>query len=169
MSRLDIFWLVPALFALHNIEEVAGIFNSYPQELFPGRRRIDPTRFLIAVGLLTFLVTTGTTWSILHPELDVSVPLVAGFQALVLVNSIFPHLVMFLKQGSYHPGLVTAGLINIPFSFYFFERVVTSEQMSLKGLLGMLVVAPFLMVLFIQGSLAAAKLIHSAIQDHTRN
>jgi len=45
-------------------------------------------------------------------------------QVLVLLNAIVPHLYLSLRYHVYNPGVVTALLVNIPFSLYFLGGIV---------------------------------------------
>jgi hypothetical protein len=162
MSHPAIFWLVPVLFALHNLEEGLGLFIQPGQAMIPGGKEYHPSQFIIGVVLLTILVIAGTAWGMSHPEAQISFAVIAGFQAVIFMNAVFPHLVALYKTKRYHPGLGTAVLINIPFSLFLFGKMIFEGWIDIGILLGLLAAAPILMILFIQGALAAASKIHSA-------
>ena len=68
-----------------------------------------------------------------------------AIQAILFVNAFVPHIVMTVKMKLYSPGLITAVLINIPFTIYLFTRAFNEHRIT-PGLMVMLfLAAPFAM------------------------
>ena len=157
MTNPGLLWLVPVLFTLHNIEELVGSLLQPHQIAVPGRKELPPAQIQIAAGLLTMMVWGGSAWGMNHLRNAFSIPLIIGFQAVICVNSLFPHLVFAIRERRYHPGLYSAVAVNLPFSFYLFYLFVAEGMISLQLLAGLLAAGPVLMVLLIRGALAAAR------------
>lgn len=114
--------------------------------------RIHPTvttrQFVVAVALLTvagFLITYA---ALEHMDPSTGYILVLGIQAILLVNAFLPHLAATIRFRMYSPGVVTAVLITIPFSYYLFRRALTSDILTWTHFWILLALAPFAMVLF---------------------
>jgi hypothetical protein len=143
-----VLWLVPVFFILHNIEEVPfmeGWSKRLPLKMHP---IVSTRQFVIAVTFLTissFLVTyLALEW--LHNSTGIL--LILGIQLVLAFNAFVPHLVSTLRFRMYSPGLVTAMLITIPFSFYLFQRALNEHYLSWPQFWILLGVSPFAMVLF---------------------
>ena len=54
-------------------------------------------------------------------------------QSLFLVNVFVPHVPAAVALGGYAPGVVTAVLVNLPYSVYFLRRSVSEGVVSRSG------------------------------------
>jgi hypothetical protein len=150
-------WLVPVFFTLHNIEEVPFMENwskRLPLKIHP---RITTRQFVIAVTFLTlagFLVTYIASES-LHNRTDYL--FVLGIQAILLFNAFVPHITSTIGFRMYSPGVVTAVILTLPFSWYLFHRALTETVLNLQQFWVLLGIAPFGTVIFALLSLRIGK------------
>jgi Protein of unknown function with HXXEE motif len=159
LSYTSVQWLAFAFLALHNLEEALTIRAYFPRigELL---REHAPASLVSTVPTLAefYAALAGAT---IFPLILVAVAttgkptqfkfyLVALVQAQVLLNVFVPHVPAAFALGGYAPGLVTAVLINLPFSVYFFRRSLNESRVTRRGLLVMLLVALPLLLLSIR-------------------
>ncbi len=153
MSILDsvpfdrLLWLVPFFFMIHNLEE-APLMESWSKRL---PLRIHPVvstkQFAIAVTFLTLCVFALTYFGVeIWPPM-IGYLVVLGIQMILTFNAFVPHLLSTIRFRFYSPGLVSALLITLPFSFYLFDRALTESLLTWNQLWILLAVAPFVMVI----------------------
>jgi len=114
--------------------------------------KIHPTvttrQFVIAV---TFLTLTGfllTYFGVEYLQSTRGYLLVLGIQMILLFNAFIPHIVSTIRFRIYSPGVVTAILITLPFSYYLFQRAFREGVLSWQQFWILLGIAPFAMVIF---------------------
>jgi hypothetical protein len=158
LSYRSLQWLAFALLALHNLEEGLTMRRYLPriEELlrehapsFLSSSTPTPAQFYAALAgatlfplLLVVIATTGRASKFKSY-------LVALVQAQVFLNVFVPHVPAAFLLGGYAPGLVTAVLVNLPFSIYFFRRSLDESRLTHRGLAIMLPVALPLLLLSI--------------------
>ena len=159
LSYRSLQWLVLAFLALHNLEE-ALTMRAYLPRLHELLREHAPAslisnmpttaQFYAALAaatiiplILVFVATNG------KPS-KFKFYLVAIVQAQVCLNVFVPHVPAAFVLGGYAPGLLTAVLINLPFSVYFFRRSLNESRVTRKGLLVMLLIALPLLLLSVR-------------------
>ena len=159
LSYTSMQWLAFAFLALHNLEEGLTMpiyfprINELLREHAPAplaSAMPTPAQFYVALAgatifplMLIVIATTG------RPS-KIKFYLVALVQAQVLINVFVPHVPAAFALGGYAPGLATAVLVNLPFSFYFFRRSLNESRITRRGLLLMLLVALPLLLLSIR-------------------
>jgi hypothetical protein len=145
-------WLVPVLLTIHNLEEaiVMPAFIEKRNASVQGRMQgivppITYKQFLIALAIITIipyliaLFWLNRRWAMY---------LLVGLQVVMLIN-VCAHTLMALFLRGYAPGLVTALVINLPFSVYLLKRAVGERWMSGKAValmfpIGLLIHGPVL-------------------------
>jgi hypothetical protein len=142
-------WCLFAAFLLHNIEEGATIRAYLPRSRTLAHQiygvadvavRVTPASFQLALvavsaaGLVTVLL--GRRWPFL--------PIVLA--AVMLVNVVLPHVPAAVALGGYSPGLVTAVLVNLPYSVWFLRRSLQEGFVSRRGIVAAIVALPMLIV-----------------------
>lgn len=163
MSFLDslpferLLWLVPVFFLLHNLEE-APFMESWSRTL-PSKihSAVSTRQFTIAVTFLTlagFLLTYLGIRFLAHP---IGYVLILGLQAILLFNAFVPHIAASIRFRRYSPGVVTAVLITLPFSYYLFRRALDEPIINWNELWILFAMAPFAMVIFASLSLQIGK------------
>lgn len=161
MSRKMLLWLVPLFLTVHNLEEalLMPAFIEKRNASVPGEMRglIPPVtyrQFLTALVIITVipyviaLFWLGRRWAVY---------LLIGFQVVMLIN-VFAHSLMAIFLGGYTPGLVTALLINLPFSLYLLRRAVGEGWISKRAVMWM-----FPLGLLIHGPALAALMLLSGV------
>jgi len=154
MSFLDSFsfdrllWLVPIFFMLHNLEE-APFMESWSKRLPFKIHPIATTRqFGIAVTILTLAGFLITYFGVEYLANSTGYLIVLGIQAILLFNAFIPHIAATVRFHMYSPGVISAVLITLPFSFYLFRRALDDNLLSWNQFWGLLGLAPFAMVIF---------------------
>ena len=128
-SRPRVLWLIPLLLAVHNAEE-AFLFPRYLPlvvgRLPEGWRHIAGALTLGQVGtalaLVTLIPLLLAIWAARQPDSAIPLWLLLLVQATVLLNVLWHVSTAAVVFGGYAPGLVTAVLINLPFSIYLLRR-----------------------------------------------
>ena len=140
-------WFVPFFFMLHNMEE-APFMESWSKRLPLKVHPIVSTKqFVIAV---TFLTLTGFILTFLTVEIwkqPIGYLLVLGIQMALAFNAFVPHIFTTIRFRLYSPGVVSALLITLPFSFYLFRRALTENLLTWNQLWILLGLAPFVMII----------------------
>ncbi len=159
LSFAQILWLVPIFFTLHNLEE-APFMERWSKRL---PLKIHPTlstrQFVIALiflTLATFLLTFIALNFLGHAT---GYLLILGIQAIFLFNAFIPHIGSTIRFRMYSPGVVTAVVIVLPFSFYLYRRAFAENIMTVSQFWIMLGIAPVAMVFFIFLSLSIGKVL----------
>jgi hypothetical protein len=154
-------WLVPVFLMLHNMEE-APLMEKWSKQL---PLKVHPTvstkQFVIAVVLLTI---GGYLLTFLGLEVLPSPAgylLIFGIQLILAFNAFVPHLLSTIRFRLYSPGLITAHLITLPFSFYLFRRALTEGLLTWTQFWILLAIAPVAMVELAAISLQAGKALES--------
>ena len=163
MSFLDslsfdrLLWLVPVFFTLHNLEE-APFMESWSKHLPLKIHPVISTRqFIIAVTFLTVAGFLVTYFGVKYLANQTGYLIVMGIQAILLVNAFVPHIASTIRFRMYSPGVVTAILITLPFSFYLFRRALRENMISGAQFWILLGIAPVAMVIFAYLSLQLGK------------
>jgi Protein of unknown function with HXXEE motif len=148
VDRANLLWSIPALFTIHNLEEALTMKRYLPvaREMIPELRRRVPARLRWLVREYTYrqlmilvVILTTAAWAIaIFGGLDQPAS-GAGYALLalraVLFLNVFAHVGgAFLFRG-YAPGLVTAVLINLPFSWVVFTTAWNEHWYSATTLL----------------------------------
>jgi hypothetical protein len=141
-------WLVPIFFAIHNLEE-APFMESWSKHL---PLKIHPTvttrQFTIAVTFLTIVAFLVTYIGVEYLHNSTGFLIVLGIQAILLFNAFIPHIATTIRFRLYSPGVVTALLLTLPFSFYLFSRGLNERILTWTQFWILLGIAPFAMVIF---------------------
>jgi hypothetical protein len=140
-----VLWLVPLLLAIHNAEE-ALLFPRYLPlvlgRLPEGWRALAGAVTLGQVGtalaLVTLIPLLLAVWAFRRPDSDVPVWLLLLVQATVLLNVLWHVATAVVVFNGYAPGLLTALLINLPFSIYLFRRAARERWMGRGAMWGLL-------------------------------
>jgi len=163
MSVLDslpferLLWLVPVFFMLHNLEEapfMEGWSKRLPLKIHP---TVSTRQFVIAVTFLTLAGFLVTYFGVEYLADQTGYLIIMGIQTVLLFNAFIPHITATIRFRMYSPGVVTAIVITLPFSFYLFRRALTENMLSWTQFWMLLGIAPFAMVAFALLSLQIGK------------
>jgi hypothetical protein len=140
-SKKTLIWLVPILTTVHNLEEAAFMpmvlarRNSgipiFLQSVLPP---IACGQFLLALFTMTAIPYLISLFASREQEREgLGMFLLASVQFMMFVN-VFAHVVLAVLMRGYSHGLITALVINLPFSIYFLYRAVTEKWLSGRAL-----------------------------------
>src|SRR5512145_1476510 len=141
-------WLVPIILTIHNIEEapfMEGWSKRLPLKVHP---TVSTRQFVIAVIFLTVAGFLVTYLGIGYLANQTGYLMVLGIQAILLFNVFVPHLATTIRFRMYSPGVITAILITLPFSYYLFQRALNENIINWNQFWILLGIAPFAMVIF---------------------
>lgn len=150
-------WLVPVFFALHNLEEapfMEGWSKRLPLKIHPN---VTTRQFVIAVTVLTVAGFFLTYISLGYLQPAIGYLLVLEIQMILLFNALIPHIGSTIRFRMYSPGVVTAIVITLPFSFYLFRRAFAENILTPNQFWMLLGIAPIAMVMFAYLSLLIGK------------
>jgi hypothetical protein len=136
-------WLVPIFLTIHNLEEAPFMEKWYKRLPIKIPLTITTRQFVIAV---TFITLSGFILTYLGVEYlanQTGYLLVLGMQAILLFNAFVPHIATTIRFRIYSPGVITAILIMLPFSYYLFRRAFDENILSWPQFWIMLGIAPF--------------------------
>lgn len=129
MSGRRVLWLVPLLLALHNAEEALFFPRYLPFVLgrMPAAWRavagpVTSGQVWLALAIVTLVALALAAWAELRPDSRIAVWLLLLLQATVLLNVAWHTAAAVVLFRGYAPGLVTALLVNLPFSIYLLRR-----------------------------------------------
>jgi hypothetical protein len=154
-SLKKILWFIPALLALHNLEEALTMPQWIQANLWKVRETIPlfnllhfstPQLYLSLV--LVTIVPFILAFFCLKGELSGrKLNIMLALQAIIFWNALVPHISGIIILQMYNPGTVTAVLVNLPFSLYLFRYLRKNQILTLKHLrmvfaLGLIVYLP---------------------------
>jgi hypothetical protein len=136
-----ILWVVPVLLALHNAEE-AIFFPRYlpfvlarlPSGWQAVAGPVTSGQVWLALAATTLLGFVVALWADRKPDSRTALWLVLLIQTTMLVNALWHVGAAVVLFGGYAPGLVTALLLNAPFSIYLLRRARVEGWVSRRAL-----------------------------------
>lgn len=141
LGRRYLLWLVPLLLTLHNLEE--AVFMKGFLDRFAARIPILPTvtygQFLLALAVVTLAPYAFAASGPLERR-SRAFFLTLGTQMVVLLN-VLSHVATAIYVRGYEPGLVTALLVNLPFSVFLFRRAWRGSWVTFRDMAWLLVAA----------------------------
>lgn len=148
LSFNRLLWLVPILFTLHNVEEapfMEGWSKRIPLKIHP---TVSTRQFAIAVLFLTLGGFLVTYFGVEYLANQAGYLSVLEIQAILFFNAFIPHIASTIRFRMYSPGVITAVLVTLPFSFYLFRRAFHENILDWNQFWILLGIAPFAMILF---------------------
>lgn len=136
-------WLVPIFLTIHNMEEAPFMENWYKRLPVKLPLTVTTRQFVIAVTFITIAGFMITYLGVEYMANQTGFLLILGMQAILLFNAFVPHIVTTIRFRMYSPGVVTAVLIMLPFSFYLFRRAFAENMLNWNQFWIMLGIAPF--------------------------
>jgi thiamine transporter ThiT len=137
MSTRQVLWLVPVFLAVHNAEEALFFPRYLPLVLARLPRGWQAVAAPLTTGQVwsALAVVTGVAfavawWAHRRPHSRVALWLLLLIQSAVLLNAVWHVTVAVVLFGGYAPGLVTALVLNLPFSLRLLRRAVREQWLS---------------------------------------
>ena len=150
-------WLVPVFLTIHNMEEAPFMESWYNRLPLKTPLAITKRQFMIAVIFITLAGFVVTYFGVEYLANRTGYLIVLGMQAMLLFNAFVPHIATTIRFRLYSPGVVTAMLIMLPFSFYLFRRAFDENILGWTQFWMLLGIAPFAVVLIALLSLRIGK------------
>lgn len=145
MRRQPVLWLVPIFLAIHNAEEalffpryLPFVLSRLPRGWQALAAPLTTGQVWLALALVTASAFVAAWWADRRPASVVAIWLVLLIQATVLLNALWHAAVAIVLFSGYAPGLVTALLLNLPFSLYLLRRAATERWLGRRGLWALL-------------------------------
>jgi hypothetical protein len=161
MRSRSVVWLVPIFLAIHNAEEALFFPRYLPFVLYrlpaAWQALIAPLttgQVGAALGVVTAVAFVVAWWSHERPDSSIALWLVLLIQATVLLNVVWHAAAAVVLFGGYAPGVVTAVLLNLPFSIYLLRRATRERWLGPRALWALLPAA-----IVLHGPLLAALLV----------
>ena len=141
MSRRTVVWLIPILLTVHNAEEALA-FQAYlprmrtrlPEPLASFAASLPYSTLLIALTLLSGLAFLIALAAAARPQSRRALAALLVLEATVGVNVVSHLLSAAIVFHGYSPGLVTALMVNAPFTLYCFQRARREQWLSAAAL-----------------------------------
>jgi Protein of unknown function with HXXEE motif len=150
-------WLVPVFLSIHNLEEAPFMENWYRRLPVKIPLTVTTRQFVIAVTVITLAGYALTYIGVEYLANQTGYLLVVGMQAILLFNAFVPHIATTIRFRMYSPGVITAILIMLPFSFYLFRRAFAENILNWTEFWIMLGIAPFAVAIIVFLSLQIGK------------
>ena len=137
-------WLLFIVFLIHNLEELLSVsnwlkenINTIPSFLNSKIAIVIHYKFnifiVIALSLATLLPFIICIWANKTNNQQLTIFLLLTIAWVMMLNA-FQHIFNTLIMNEYTPGLITALLINLPFSIYFIHRLKMEKVITKKKL-----------------------------------
>lgn len=136
-------WLVPIFLTIHNLEEAPFMESWYKRLPMKLPLTITTRQFVIAVTFITLAGFILTYLGVEYLADQTGYLLVLGMQAILLFNAFVPHIAATIRFRMYSPGVISAVLIMLPFSFYLFRRAFEETILSWNQFWILLGISPF--------------------------
>lgn len=128
-------YLLPFVFTVHNVEEVLSMEKWTRSNKTPLFKPVSTLQFGIAVSifsLLGFLLIFGKP---MFPSERIYLEISIGFSGMLLLNVFFPHLLASINFRKYAPGVITALIINLPFSLLVLIEIYATRLFSFNQMI----------------------------------
>jgi hypothetical protein len=136
-------WLVPIFLTIHNMEEAPFMESWYKRLPMKIPLAITRRQFVIAVTFITLAGFVLTYFGVEYLANRTGYLLVLGMQAILAFNAVVPHIATTIRFRMYSPGVITAVVIVLPFSFYLFRRAFEENILTWTQFWLLLGISPF--------------------------
>jgi len=140
-----------AVVALHNAEEALTIPTWLPPRLAQLERQFhiqplaaDPARLYVGLLLATLIPAIWVAFASRTAPRRLGAYSILVLYGVFLANAFVPHLAGALLLGGYVPGVITAGLLVLPFTVWLSCRAVMDGYASRQGVVVALLAAVLL-------------------------
>ena len=141
MTRRLATWLLPAVLALHNLEEgllfpryLPRVLRRLPTGIRDWIGPVSPGEMWLALALATGIPLAFSVWAAVRPASRPALWLVLALWATLLLNAVWHVVAAVALLGGYAPGLVTAVALNLPVSVLVLRRASAEQWFSRQAL-----------------------------------
>jgi hypothetical protein len=130
MTFFTLTWLFVLAVALHNLEE-ALMLPAWSQKAGRWHYPVSATEFAFAVIVLTAAAAATALAANLGGKGSAGAYLVCGYALAVLLNVLFPHLLVTLVLRRYAPGTMTAVVLNLPACALLLDHALREQYVEM--------------------------------------
>ena len=114
---------------LHNLEEALWLpeWSKYAKKF---HQKVNPKEFHFAVLMITVFALIFSAGIILNPDNKIVKLFYFGFFGMMILNTLFPHLISTIVLKKYAPGTITGLLLNIPINSIIIIRAIKNNIIS---------------------------------------
>jgi Protein of unknown function with HXXEE motif len=136
------FWLLPAGFALHELEEwrILDWYGRYWTGLVPSQMRPEVVHAFLLVAIFAYAAWARMATRFRSARTSAHLLLIPFI--LIIYGHAFFHVGWALIYGAYDPGGFTALFVLPPLALYFTHRAVREGFMARGVAIGLLAIAP---------------------------
>lgn len=141
MTRRLATWLLPAVLALHNLEEgllfpryLPRVLGRLPTGIRDWIGPVSSGEMWLALALATGIPLAFSVWAAVRPASRAALWLVLALWATLLLNAVWHVVAAVALLGGYAPGLVTAVALNLPVSVLVLRRASAEQWFSRQAL-----------------------------------
>ena len=124
MESLCIFFCLAI--TLHNLEEAIWL-PKWSQNGSKFQKSVSAKEFHFAVIVITMLAYLSSFSYTYFPESNIVKWVFVGFVGSMILNAIFPHLVVTILTRQYAPGLMTGILLMIPINSFIIIKMFNNQ------------------------------------------
>jgi len=117
--------LVGLIFSLHNTEETIGFSHFVYASAFPFQTP-SSSAMTTSIVLVTLIAWGVILWAFRQPATTVKRNILTAFTSVFLFNAFIPHITGAIALHRYVPGVITAVLLFLPYSFWLMPRLYHS-------------------------------------------
>jgi hypothetical protein len=114
---------------LHNLEEALWL-PAWSHHGSKFQKPVGKNEFYFAVIFITSLAYLSTFFYLYFPHSSITKYILIGFLGSMMINAIFPHLLVTVLLRRYAPGLVTGLLLNIPINGFILYRFFQNKEIK---------------------------------------
>lgn len=111
---------------LHNMEEAIWL-PKWSQQASKFQKPVTSSEFRFAVIVITILAYLAAISYLYIPTSNFTKWIFIGFLGSMILNAIFPHLIVTVLMKKYAPGLLTGLLLNIPINSFVIYQMFTEN------------------------------------------
>lgn len=155
-------WAVPLFIMIHNSEEALTMPRWLHEHMpavaqqygLPLTHIPSPGELYLALAMGTAVPFLITFFAAMAGPRSFGLYLLAGIQSVMLTNAIVPHLIATILLRAYTPGVITAVFVVIPFSIFWFRRILKCDFVAVRPLifsivLGAMAYGPIMMAIYV--------------------
>lgn len=155
-----IFLLFLFTISLHNAEEAIWLIRLTGNSRIRLHKTVTQDQFLFAVIAVTAAAYFVTSMFLFYPHNSLFKYAYFGFLTTMMLNVLFPHLLITIAERKYSPGLMTGLVLILPIHTIIIMRSLNTHLISAGGLVtGTLAMSLFLLLLIPLMFQLAARLI----------
>ncbi|PKN69104.1 MAG: HXXEE domain-containing protein [Deltaproteobacteria bacterium HGW-Deltaproteobacteria-10] len=138
----------PLAITLHNIEEALWL-PQWSRHASKYHQPVGKTEFHFALIIITALAYLVTFFRVITPDVVFISWLFYGFLGVMIINTVFPHLIATIALKKYAPGLFTGLFLIIPINSILIYRAIVFGFITMMEVIIATAVVGILLILII--------------------